>query len=240
MKPGVLFSFFAAVAFHALLLFGSWMGVVAKPLPVNGEAASVTVNLVDSSPGSEAVAEATPETPPEPTPEPILLPAPDPEPTPAHNPEPSPDLVDTPAPQPTPVPSAKAAPSPKPMASRPAPKEKHAAGNATTHGLPDSPVGPVGNHGSGGSPLPRNKSNPKPDYPPEALRARHEGVALIAVDVSAEGRPTSVSLLQSSGFSELDQSALRTLWRWRFDPALRLGLPMASHVNIPIRFRLDQ
>jgi protein TonB len=87
--------------------------------------------------------------------------------------------------------------------------------------------------------LPRYRSTPEPEYPAAARRERQEGVVLLAVEVSAQGRPTEVVVKRSSGFELLDRSAVRAVRRWRFEPARTAGLPIASHVEIPVRFRLD-
>ncbi|XHR26917.1 MAG: energy transducer TonB [Chthoniobacteraceae bacterium] len=239
--PGVVYSFIAAVGVHALILFGCGLGTAAKPLPVAGEPASVDVNLVDSAPGAEAVAEVTPDPePPQPAPTPEATPEPPPEPTPEPTPPPpDPDpapVIAAPTPKPTPPPHP--ATSPRAIPSHTPAKARQNANAAA--GSPDAEAAQLGNHGSGGGALPRTRSNPKPDYPREDLAAKHEGVVLITVEVSAEGRPTAVALLRSSGFPGLDESALKTLWRWRFEPARAAGIAVATRINVPIRFRVDQ
>ncbi len=233
--PGFLLSFIAAVGVHALILFGCGLGTAAKPLPVAGEPATVDVNLVDSAPGAEAMAEVTPD--PEP-PQPALTPEPPPEPTPEPTPPPpEPDpVIAAPTPKPTPPPHPATAPRPTPSHTQAKPRQN---ANVTT-GSPDADAAQIGNHGSGGGTLPRTRSNPKPDYPREDLAAKHEGVVLISVEVSAEGRPAAVTLLRGSGYPGLDESALKTLWRWRFEPARAAGIAVATRINVPIRFRLDQ
>jgi len=45
----------------------------------------------------------------------------------------------------------------------------------------------------------------------------------------------------SSGVPTLDQAALNAVRRWTFEPAhLTGGLPVASTVNVPLRFSLAQ
>jgi len=222
-----------------MILFGYQIRTAAKPLPVSGEAASITVNLIDSAPGSETDVQASAQ--PTPMPASSPQPIPTPEPVPTAIPEPACAPMDAPVLQLAPMPQQPvASPSPRENMAHSAPNNKKSTTTNISKTVSTTPGGPTGNHGAGESPLPRTTSNPKPDYPPEAIYARHEGVVIIAVEVSAEGRPTAVSLARSSGFPELDHSALRTLWRWRFDPARRLGLAVASHVNIPVRFHLEQ
>ena len=88
------------------------------------------------------------------------------------------------------------------------------------------------------SSVPRYRSNPPPEYPPEARERHQEGVVLLDVDVGADGRPAQVGVKQSSGFPSLDRAALTAVRRWTFEPARTAGLPVASRVEIPIRFDL--
>jgi len=80
--------------------------------------------------------------------------------------------------------------------------------------------------------------NPKPPYPTAARRLRHEGNVTVKVLVSKNGDPSSVLLEKSSGFRELDESAVATVKRWRFRPGTKAGIPVDSEIVIPIRFRL--
>lgn len=218
--PGLLFSFVAAAGIHALILFGWGLGTAATPLPVAGEPATVDVNLVDPPPGGEVPADPSPEPTPQATPEPTPPP-----------PEPKPDEITEPAPTPQPTPQAR----PKSPSNHTSSKKPTNATNTSS----ENPTAEPGNRGSGVSPVPRSRSNPKPDYPREALAAHHEGIVLLAVEVSAKGQPTAITLVQGSGFPELDASAVRTLWRWRFEPARVGGFAIASQTKIPIRFRIE-
>jgi protein TonB len=65
-----------------------------------------------------------------------------------------------------------------------------------------------------------------------------EGTVVLRVVVAADGRPVSVTVLESSGHDVLDASALETVrTRWRFVPARRNGIPIEDAVQVPIRFR---
>lgn len=68
------------------------------------------------------------------------------------------------------------------------------------------------------------------DYPPSALRERHEGRVQIALDVSSTGAVTGCRILASSGFAELDgQTCASALQHARFSPATDpKGKPVAS------------
>ncbi len=82
--------------------------------------------------------------------------------------------------------------------------------------------------------------NPKPTYPVNARLKRQEGVVLLAVEVSAQGKPVRVEVETSSGFASLDEAALNTvLRRWRFTPAQLAGISVANRVQVPVRFQLN-
>ena len=79
---------------------------------------------------------------------------------------------------------------------------------------------------------------PQPTYP-TASRARGEqGEVLLKVEVLANGNVGQTEIEKSSGYSLLDETALRTVKRWRFKPALKDRETVICWVNIPIRFTL--
>ena len=85
---------------------------------------------------------------------------------------------------------------------------------------------------------PGHLRNPAPPYPMKARQLSQEGVVTLVVRIDASGHPTSVDLEQSSGFPLLDDSALKTVRRWRFRPARIGGMTVESVVEVPIRFVL--
>lgn len=81
---------------------------------------------------------------------------------------------------------------------------------------------------------------PRPDYPPAAFRAREEGTVVVRVDVDAGGNPTGASVETSSRSRDLDRAAVEAVKKWRFEPAIKDGKPVASAANVPVEFKLDQ
>lgn len=120
-----------------------------------------------------------------------------------------------------------------------------------------APTGPVSGDGSspvpGTAPItlqspggswtagrPGSLGNVPPRYPELARRLGQEGRVVLTVAVDPAGRPATVAIATSSGFPLLDESALDAVRRWRFHPRRLAALSVASTVEIPIRFQLDQ
>ena len=220
MNREALISGVVALGCHALLLFGLRSGNGARPLPVADS--EVEVSLVEAAPAAPAAPVA--EVAPPPAAEPAIEPPAEVPPEPA--PEPRPSGTRPPAPRPFALrPPAPTVPKPASPGSRGA--AISGAGNSTVSA----------NTGLGNA-KPRYRSNPRPDYPAEARRLRQQGRVLLDVAVSAGGRPTSVSVKQSSGVAALDAAALAAVRRWTFEPARTAGIPVAARVEVPVRFDL--
>ena len=82
--------------------------------------------------------------------------------------------------------------------------------------------------------------NVPPKYPAAALRAGVEGMVLVRAEIGADGTPTDVGYARRSGDRDLDRAALSAVRNWRFQPALRNGKAVASVVQVPVDFVLDE
>lgn len=69
-------------------------------------------------------------------------------------------------------------------------------------------------------------------YPPLARRRRAEGTALLAFEISADGRAHRVAVANSSGFVALDRAALRAVHAVDQLPYVY------GRLEIPVRFEL--
>lgn len=76
------------------------------------------------------------------------------------------------------------------------------------------------------------------DYPETAVKARLEGVVLVAGWIDAKGYVRYAEVVEGSGFAMLDSAALKAAVDGNFRPAQRGGKPVASRVNMPVEFRL--
>jgi protein TonB len=215
VRRAILASGAAATLLHAYVLYGLDLYQPATPLPP--APAPLVVELVASAPE------------PAPVPDPPVPPEP---------------------------PRPEREPEPKRAAKRPTPKPKLAPPERTASASPPAPADPTPQGGAPAavpslaraepsqaplpSSVPRYRNTPEPEYPPAARRERQEGVVLLAVDVGTNGRPTAVAVQRSSGFPLLDAAALAGVRRWRFEPARAAGVPVASRVEVPIRFSLSE
>ena len=61
---------------------------------------------------------------------------------------------------------------------------------------------------------------------------------MLLVDVTEEGRVSSIAVQRSSGYQRLDQAALRAVREWRWSPTLVDGRPAALRGLVRIPFVL--
>ena len=78
-----------------------------------------------------------------------------------------------------------------------------------------------------------------PPYPMTAIRLSEEGRVMLHLTISAEGSVTGASVTQSSGFTDLDQSAIAwVLAHWKYKAAIRGGVAVASATDAAVVFSL--
>ena len=78
--------------------------------------------------------------------------------------------------------------------------------------------------------------NRPPAYPAEAALAGQHGIVIVTIHISPAGRAAGVDVVRSSGYVELDQSAIDAVTRWRFLPAIRDGQPVESAMTMQFYF----
>lgn len=166
--------------------------------------------------------------PPEPVPPQVQKPLPPPPVLVAERPTPAPQpVVEAPKPVPTPEPVPEVLPPPPP----PAPVAVAEPRPAPPPPAPPPPPTP-----------PRAAdylSNPKPPYPALSRRLGEEGVVRLNILVNADGTVARAEIEKSSGYTRLDEAALRTVQSsWKFEPARQAGKPVQAWVIVPIQFSL--
>lgn len=195
------------------------------------------LDLVRPEPARQPPAEAAPQT--------VLLPRPSAVPS-----EPLPrraeDRVEMPDTAPLPVPRRAPASDDRAVATQfdhpPAPPPRATPPLLALADIPHAPVAvpltPQDAGAASDTPAVKLPSNPAPEYPLAARQRNEQGRVLLLVQLDAEGRVLDAQLRLSSGSPLLDQAALDAVRRWRFSPARSRGVPVTSHLLVPVRFSL--
>jgi TonB family protein len=89
----------------------------------------------------------------------------------------------------------------------------------------------------GGVSAPRAIYDPDPEYSDEARKAQYQGTVILWVVIGADGLTKDVRISRSLGMG-LDEKAIQAVHKWRFEPALKDGRPVAVQLNIEVTFRL--
>jgi TonB family protein len=97
----------------------------------------------------------------------------------------------------------------------------------------DTEVFRVGSNVSAPQPL----YQPEAEYPQAARNLKKTGTVLLQVIVGADGLVRNIQIKRPLG-GGLDEKAVEAVKRWRFQPALKDGKPVAVVVNIEIGFNL--
>ena len=80
---------------------------------------------------------------------------------------------------------------------------------------------------------PRVLSRSEPEYTEEARRAGVNTIILASLVVDEQGKPQDIRIVRGAGFG-LDESAIRALQTWRFEPALKEGKAYRATTHIEI------
>ena len=80
----------------------------------------------------------------------------------------------------------------------------------------------------------------RPHYPRFAREQAWHGTTILRITVKPDGNVSSITTQKSSGFPILDESAYQAIEQWVFTPAKNGEFAVASTVDVPIRFELDQ
>ncbi len=76
-------------------------------------------------------------------------------------------------------------------------------------------------------------------YPPLAVRLSHQGTTTLAFTVETDGSISNVTVANSSGFSELDDAAVRCASAsWHYKPAIQDGQPVAVPWKTNVKWNL--
>ena len=85
--------------------------------------------------------------------------------------------------------------------------------------------------------FPKALYHPDPEYSETARKTKFEGDVLLGVVVGPDGKPRSIWIVQPLGRG-LDEKAIEAVRQWKFQPATKVGKPVAVVVNLYLRFQL--
>ena len=86
---------------------------------------------------------------------------------------------------------------------------------------------------------PRPIDQEQPAYPSDAYRNGETGTVVLRITVGEDGHPYGIAIARSSRSRSLDRAAITAARRWRFEPAIRNGVPVSDTVEIPVVFTLQ-
>ena len=86
--------------------------------------------------------------------------------------------------------------------------------------------------------VPRYGVNAPPIYPAIARRRGYEGIVMLSAEILIDGMVGKLRIKKSSGYHILDVSALKTVKKWKFEPAKKMGYPVTMWVEVPVKFVL--
>ncbi|HVP55118.1 MAG TPA: energy transducer TonB [Candidatus Eisenbacteria bacterium] len=84
---------------------------------------------------------------------------------------------------------------------------------------------------------PRALETPDPEYSEEARKAKYQGTVVLWLIVGPDGKPRDIRVSRPLGMG-LDQKAIEAVNKWRFEPAMKDGRPVAVQINVEVNFRL--
>ncbi len=79
---------------------------------------------------------------------------------------------------------------------------------------------------------------PHPKYPYLAKKRRWQGQVLLLISLDEQGNIINIKIEQSSGFTLLDKTAIKTIRQWQFEPAYAQNKAIRSQLRVPIKYQL--
>jgi periplasmic protein TonB len=92
-------------------------------------------------------------------------------------------------------------------------------------------------HVGGGVSAPRVVYQVDPEFSEEARKAKYQGTCTLMLIVDSNGNPTNIRVANSLGMG-LDEKAIEAAKKWRFEPAMKNGHPVAVEIALEVDFHL--
>jgi protein TonB len=83
---------------------------------------------------------------------------------------------------------------------------------------------------------PRAVYSPDPEYSDEARRVKMQGNVVLSLVVDPLGHVRDIRVARSLGMG-LDDKAIEAVRKWKFEPGMKDGYPVAVQVNVEVNFR---
>jgi TonB family protein len=83
-----------------------------------------------------------------------------------------------------------------------------------------------------------SRINDQPMYPEGAKDRNEQGNTVLSIYIDDKGRSSKTKVETSSGFADLDKTAVAAVWNWRFLPATKDGKEVASFIKVTVHFQL--
>jgi len=93
------------------------------------------------------------------------------------------------------------------------------------------------NAGDYGIKSPKAIYAPDPEYTDKARRKKINGTVVVSLIVTPEGTVRDPRIVTSLD-KDLDQQALATLSKWKFEPATKDGKPVTVRISTEVSFRI--
>ena len=84
-----------------------------------------------------------------------------------------------------------------------------------------------------------SKNTNPPLYPADAARNGVSGKVMVVVDVGADGSVVAVKIEKSDPAGVFDDAVMAAVQKWKFEPAIENGKPVAGRVRVPVDFQVD-
>src|SRR5258707_9830489 len=89
----------------------------------------------------------------------------------------------------------------------------------------------------GGATAPRAIYTPEPEFSEEARKVKHMGMVVLRAVIDVDGRPKNIRVERSLGYG-LDEKAIETVAKWRFEPGRKDGHPVPVEMNIIVDYSI--
>ncbi len=84
-----------------------------------------------------------------------------------------------------------------------------------------------------------SRNNDQPVYPASARDKKEEGNTVLAIYVETSGRPSKINVETTSGFDDLDQTAVASANDWRYVPASSGRKELPGWMKATVHFQLS-